>query len=201
MLQYYFDKAARVLNAWVTPEVNADNVLKRCHVESIKFDQRFGHGATPLHRQLRDRCLMAMLTPNHFFRLIGEQSDKYLNDPFYTDWLTRGGAIASPLLSVNFGNGDAINLPAITSHEGRHRMGAILARYGDIAVPVALYPAGRIRLPQVTTPHIRNLRGPVMAQNGGIVSPTGIGRVYSDGKRIEISDLLAKHCAMAHFTR
>ena len=183
------DKANRVFGSMLTPEANATSVFKRCHIKSITFDQTFGQGATGVNRTLISRGFIVMKTPAQFFSLSGEKAEKHMDDSYYGERLTKGRSIASPYLCVNF----APSLPAIVGHEGRHRMGAILKRYGDVAVPVGMYPVGKIRRNDLTNHHFRHLNGPVTAQNNRPVSPTGIKTIYADCTKIRMATLFAEY--------
>lgn len=196
-----FDKANRVINSWVTPEANASSVFKRCHVSSIVFDQRFGREAKSVNRRLHKVGFVVMMTPNQFLTLTDcvAKSDGTVAE--HIQALHRGRAFASPYLHVNFDH----PLPRVTAHKGHCRMNAILAseRYGDIPVPVIIRPdpRGNTGLFQITDKDLANLRGPVFTEKGRIVSPTGMERIYINGERKDINDLLRKKQMLLEPTR
>ena len=184
------DKINRVFNSWVTPEVNAHSVFKRCHVSSIAFDQFFGRRADLVNRRLSKRGFVVMMTPNQFLALTSRAHiiDKTTTE--HIEALHKGRSIASPYIYVNFDNA----LPTVIGHKGHNRMSAILAseRYGDIPVPVIIRPIGKTSLFRITDKHLTHLRGPVVTENNGLVSPTGIEKIYINGEKKEMNDLLRK---------
>lgn len=104
----------------------------------IAIDQKDGIGSVSNLSEVDYLGFVAFIRPRTFLELCPPVHD---HNAFFRDALTEGRAFASSFLVIALEG----PCPRVLSHEGRHRMRAVLEFCGDEPVPVAIFPSGGTR--------------------------------------------------------
>lgn len=111
--------------------------LDRFAVGEVQFDNVSGAGSVPMMANLHYMGVMATITPRTFLDLTpGFGAEKRPGTVSFLE--TNEGPLGSPFLIINTQGHE--DMPAVSGHEGRHRMWWIANHYGeDFEVPVGLF--------------------------------------------------------------
>ena len=132
----------------------------------VTMDNQSGAGSTPNNADVDHLGLRVWMKPSVFLRLAPPLGHS-LSLPGMRDLIQSGGAIGSPQLSLDipaaWAAGDMTKTARVQSHEGRHRMQAILELEGDALVETHLFPLG-MRRRNLTSEMIQRLRQSLISQ-------------------------------------
>ena len=132
----------------------------------VTMDNQSGAGSTPNNDDVDYLGLRVRMKPSVFLRLAPPLGHS-LSLPRMRDFIQSGGAIGSPQLSLDipaaWSDGDLAKTARVQSHEGRHRMQAILELEGDAPVETHLFPLG-MRRRNLTAAMIQRLQRSLISQ-------------------------------------
>jgi hypothetical protein len=132
-----------------TPPPFGPDTLRLFTHEGVVFDQRDGWGAVPAVENVAYSGFVVLMRPSVFLALCPElEIPEGKLDRF------RGQALSMGFLDLReteFGI-------RIMGHEGRHRMAFLMARAGDVPMPVAVRPMDGMRARHVTRGFLERFR-------------------------------------------
>ncbi len=106
----------------------------------INWDAVSGIGAVPNNRDVDYFGFVKQMTPSEFLSLVPPDSSNPETIPFIEQALDEGKGIGQPFLVVEW-NKDK-NIWQVIDHEGRSRTKAIRNKYGEVLIPVHIFPIG-----------------------------------------------------------
>jgi hypothetical protein len=114
------------------------------------FDARNGIGAVPNNQEIDYKGFVKEMSPDEFRRLVpygvsGDETKDYVIDA-----LKEGKKLGQPFLLVEWSEDNKVWF--VKDHEGRSRMDAIAEVYGQISVPVHIFPRS-MRARDITDEH------------------------------------------------
>lgn len=120
------------------------------------IDNEHGVGRVPDNQNIDYKGLRVHMEPSTFLRLtppIGDEDRESLG--FLIDHLKKGGKIGAPFLDISipykeWDQGDLSRPAKVVTHEGRHRMTAILKVFGDDPVEVHIFFRHDIKARDIT---------------------------------------------------
>jgi hypothetical protein len=116
------------------PPPSPMNAQGKSQVGKVIFDQESGVGQVPLNQNVKYRGFTAMMRPSKFLELAADlEAPKKSSVEYIRKAIDQGKSIGSPFLNLDFKTGK------VDSHDGRHRMLAILEKNGDDPVPVHIF--------------------------------------------------------------
>jgi len=147
--------------------------MKSCEfITEVRIDNKSGAGAVPNNQEVDYFGLRVQMAPLTFLRMSSELTvdtsteerivalAKYIND---------GGAIGAPFLQIDIPDSweqDDLAEPArIVSHEGRHRMEAVIKAEGNAPIEVHLFFPG-LRARHITPNWVKRLNTNIINQRG-----------------------------------
>ena len=136
-------------------------------LDEVTIDNVNGAGQTPNNENVDYLGLRVKMRPSIFLKLtppLGLSTDL----PRMRDYIEQGGAIAAPQLYLDIPRAwqtddDFARAARVQSHEGRHRMQAILELEGDDPVETHLFPLG-MRRRHLTDDMIEHLKQRLVSQ-------------------------------------
>lgn len=102
------------------------------------FDPQNGIGAVPFNASVEYRGFVKPMTPAEFRELVPQGYSDQESSLHLIDALKDGKQFGNPFLIVKWKNGKW----KVTDHEGRSRSDAVAAVYGQIDMPVHIFPIG-----------------------------------------------------------
>ena len=135
-------------------------------LSEVRIDNKKGAGSTPNNDNVDYLGLRVMMKPSVFLKLappLGYSADLQR----MRDLIQSGGAISAPQLYLeippSWDDEDLTKPARVQSHEGRHRMQAILELEGDEPVETHLFPLG-MRRRHLTPQMIQRLQQSLISQ-------------------------------------
>lgn len=112
--------------------------MKIFKVAQVNWDAKDGIGAVPNNQDIDYRGFVKEMTPSEFLSLASPKNGGEESEEFLDGAMDRGEALGQPFLQVHWDEGNKQWL--ISGHEGRSRAKSILNKYGDIKMPVHIFP-------------------------------------------------------------
>jgi len=150
--------------------------MKLFEISKLSFiDNVKGAGATPQNQDVDYFGLRVKMKPSAFLHLALPISDA---DATSADglkhYIKSGGKIGSPFFTIIIPNewhdGDFEKPAKIRDHEGRNRMKAVHALYGDVDVEVHFFFTNGIRAKNITDEWVSEMKKGIISEYGTYVS-------------------------------
>jgi hypothetical protein len=141
-------------------------------ISEVIIDNIRGAGATPYNQEVDYRGLRVMMKPSTFLELAAPMDSE--NVDRLVDFVKKGGAIASPFLTIKIPDAwkiEDFNTPAdVWGHEGRHRMVACKKADGEKPIEVHFLFTHGIRARDIKSEWIKALNNGLMSEYQGVPS-------------------------------
>ena len=151
------------------PAPSVGNIEDRFKVEKVAFDNRNGAGAVPNNQEVLYFGFAVMMKPSHFLKLATPE-DREEDAVKIAKLMEQRVAFGSPFLDIRFDDEafekDKTFDVAVSGHEGRARMTAIMKIQGDTPIPVHIIPRGGLRARNFSEKFFEELRKRGMTQQG-----------------------------------
>jgi hypothetical protein len=143
------------------PPPSPQNTERKSQVGKVIFDQENGVGQVPLNQSVNYRGFTAMMRPSKFLELAADlEAPKNSSVEYIRKAIDQGKGIGSPFLNVDFETGK------VDSHDGRHRMLAILEKNGDVPVPVHIFGKGEQRARSLDAGKVSSFASSMTGEDG-----------------------------------
>lgn len=143
------------------PPPEPRNTEGKSQVGKVIFDQENGVGQVPLNQSVNYRGFTAMMRPSKFLELAADlEAPKKSSVEYIRKAIDQGKGIGSPFLNLDFKTGK------VDSHDGRHRMLAILEKNGDVPVPVHIFGKGEQRARSLDDGKINSFASSMTGEDG-----------------------------------
>jgi hypothetical protein len=137
---------------------------ERYQIGPVTFDRRHGQGEVPNGADIEYFGATVLMSLRTWLKLAPPLPADFLTETDeFASKIADGLTIAPPFFEV-----DTTETPmVIKSHEGRHRVHALLRLMSeDTEIPVQIFPRGGMRSRHLTTEMMVNLRSQAVAQRG-----------------------------------
>ena len=143
------------------PPPEPRNTEGKSQVGKVIFDQENGVGQVPLNQSVNYRGFTAMMRPSKFLELAADlEAPKKSSVEYIRKAIDQGKGVGSPFLNLDFETGK------VDSHDGRHRMLAILEKNGDAPVPVHIFGKGEQRARSLDEGKINSFASSMTGEDG-----------------------------------